>query len=132
MAKRILARGLMISVMLGVFGLGFLVGTVNSFPTRKKSPVWERCGQGREVGRPSGFGDTARLLHRGDAEPCQRPAKKPRDAKQCNRRLAGNRRSFWAKEPTAQACIVASRCCSLNASRRKNSIGGVVLCGSHL
>ena len=29
MMKRIFARGLMISVMLGVFGLGFLVGTVN-------------------------------------------------------------------------------------------------------
>ena len=29
MAKRILSRGLMISVILGVFALGFLVGTVN-------------------------------------------------------------------------------------------------------
>ena len=29
MMKRIFARGLMISVILGVFALGFLVGTVN-------------------------------------------------------------------------------------------------------
>src|SRR5262245_13129327 len=29
MMKRIIARGLMISVILGVFALGFLVGTVN-------------------------------------------------------------------------------------------------------
>lgn len=29
MARRILARGVMISIMLGVFALGFLLGTVN-------------------------------------------------------------------------------------------------------
>jgi hypothetical protein len=56
MPKRILARGLMISVMLGVFGLGFLVGTVNQrYADAQKIPgVGEVLDKAGKSGGPLG------------------------------------------------------------------------------
>ena len=56
MTKRILARGLMISVMLGVFGLGFLVGTVNQrYADAQKIPgVGEVLDKAGKSGGPLG------------------------------------------------------------------------------
>jgi hypothetical protein len=50
MTKRILARGLMISILLGVFALGFLVGTVSErYADAQKIPgmgdVLQKAGQ---------------------------------------------------------------------------------------
>jgi hypothetical protein len=54
--KRILARGLMISVMLGLFALGFLVGTVNQrYADAQKIPgVGEVLDKAGKSGGPLG------------------------------------------------------------------------------
>ena len=56
MTKRILARCLMISVMLGVFGLGVLVGTVNQrYADAQKIPgVGEVLDKAGKSGGPLG------------------------------------------------------------------------------
>ena len=56
MTKRILARGLMISMILGVFGLGFLVGTVNQrYADAQKIPgVGEVLDKAGKSGSPLG------------------------------------------------------------------------------
>jgi hypothetical protein len=63
MTKRILARGLMISVILGVFALGFVLGTVNQRYADAQIPgvgdVLEKAGKsGGAVGSVAQLGSS--------------------------------------------------------------------------
>ena len=102
MMKRILARGLMISMILGVFALGFLVGTVNQrYADAQKIPgVGDVLDKAGKSGGPFGFGGTARLVDLGDADPCQRAAEKSRDAE--NSAIRTGRRKIVAASGASQ------------------------------
>jgi hypothetical protein len=69
MTKRILARGLMISMILGVFALGFLLGTVNQrYADAQKIPgvgdVLDKAGKsGGTLGSVAQLGSSEMQTH---------------------------------------------------------------------
>ncbi len=76
MTKKKLSRGLMTAVIVGVFGLGYVCGSMTQ--RQAEAQIGETIGKSREGRRPGRVSSTIWFFDRRDAGPYHRPTEKSR------------------------------------------------------